>query len=587
MKQIFRPEFRFPLGVLALVVAGSIPGVSLWAWGAAIVAGIVRIGIDSWGKIKIRHLSLDYIALLAMVVSLFAGQYLAGAIVALMIAGGEALELYASRRAESALRALVDRIPKHCVVQEKDGTTREKSIRSVQSGEHILVKPNELIPLDGTLVSPNAVLNEANLTGEALPVTIPGGTYVRSGSVNVGETLEIIVSGTFETSTYMRIVHLVEDAQREQAPMVRLAERVNFPFTLITLLLASGAYLFTHDLVRALAVLVIATPCPLLIAAPVAFIGGLSRAARRNIVVKRPAALEVLSRTDVIFFDKTGTLTLGEPALTHVDGLVGVSEADALSIAAALEFHSIHPLAAAVRTTARERSTPSLTASDVHEEIGKGISGMVNGSYYAIEQAPHTDQPGIALAVKKDAQTIAVLHFEDRVKNNVKELMNWLTAQHIRVEILTGDREENAQHLFGHLNVPIRAQCTPEMKFAAIDEARAQGHTVAMVGDGLNDAPALARADVGIVFSGTENSAAIEAAGVAILARNIMLVQKLIENARRSTRIAKQSIFAGVGLSTAGMIIAALGYIPPISGALIQEAIDVTVILNSLRAARK
>src|SRR3989344_1096784 len=315
---IYRKEFRFPLAVLGLLAAGILSPFDEF-WILAILLGLGKIIYDSVGKIREKNYSLDYLALLAMIVSLFADQYLAGAVVALMITGGEALDEYASRLA--------------------DGTTSDKPIQEVGNGEIIIVRPNELVPLDGNLVSASALLNEANLTGEALPVSFWRGTYIKSGSVNVGETIEISVEGKFQDSTYMRIVHLVDEAKKHQARIVKLAERVNFPFTAAALLLAGGAYALSGELSRALAVLVIATPCPLIIAAPVAFIGGLSRAARRNIIVKRPTTLELLSRAQIIFFDKTGTLTLGEPLLVRVEASgKEKSELDLLGIAAAIEF---------------------------------------------------------------------------------------------------------------------------------------------------------------------------------------------------------------------------------------------------------
>src|SRR3989344_1577655 len=337
MRNLLRKEFRPPLLVFVLLVVGMFSVQTFWI--AAIAVGIAEISWDSFKKIRERNYSLDYIALLAMAVSLIAQQYLAGAVIALLITGGGALEDYASARAEGALRGLAERIPKFCTMRLSGGTTAEKPIQDVASGETIIVKPNEIIPLDGTLLSEKALLNEANLTGEALPASFSRGMFIKSGAVNVGETLDLSVEGGFETSTYMRIVHLVVEAKKHKARIVRLAEKINFPFTLITLALSLGAYLLSGELSRALAVLVIATPCPLIIAAPVAFIGGLSRAARRNIIVKRPETLEELARGSVVFFDKTGTLTLGEPDLISIEKKAGGrSENNILSIAAAIEF---------------------------------------------------------------------------------------------------------------------------------------------------------------------------------------------------------------------------------------------------------
>ena len=586
INNVFRREFRFPLAVLALLFAGAISPFSEF-WMLATVVGLGKIIWDSAGKIREKNYSLDYLALLAMAVALFADQYLAGAVVALMITGGEALDEYASARAEGALRGLAERIPKSCMVRLADGSIVEKPIQAIVNGENIIVRPNELVPLDGNLLSETASLNEANLTGEALPISFWRGTYIKSGSINAGETIEISVVGEFQDSTYMRIVHLVDEAKKHQARIVRLAERFNFPFTALALALASGAYFVTGEISRALAVLVIATPCPLIIAAPVAFIGGLSRAARRNIIVKRPSILEELSRAQLIFFDKTGTLTLGEPSLLKIEllGKTNKSALEILGIAAAIEFHSIHPLSRAILTARKARSAPMLVSSNVTETLGSGISGVVGGEQFTIVKAKDVTEGGIVLSFFQDDTEIGRLYFDDRVKENVQHMFRSLAGYGLSAKIITGDRKSNAERLFGHLGISILAECTPESKFQAIDSARSEGKTVVMVGDGLNDAPALAHANVGIVFSGTENSAAIEAADAVILGHDTGLILELFETARRSMKIARQSIWGGVLLSAVGMVVAALGYIPPVWGALIQEGIDVAVILNSLRAA--
>ena len=582
MRYLRHREFRLPFGVFILLALGFIPGFSL-AWIAATALGIIKISWESFKKIREGNFSLDYIALLAMVVSILTGEYLAGAVVALMITGGEALDEYASGRAESALRALLERIPKTCTVLLLGGTTVEVPIQEVKSGDRIVVRQSELVPLDGTLLSSSALLNEANLTGEALPVSFNRGAFLKSGAVNVGPSIELDVVGSFETSTYMKIVHLVDEARHHQPRVVRLAEKFNFPFTAFTLILAGTAYALSGDVVRALAVLVIATPCPLLIAAPVAFIGGLSRAARKNIIVKRPVTLEEIAEAKAIFFDKTGTLTLGEPRLIKVEQLGTMAKNDALAVAAAIEFHSIHPLARAVWKAAADAKVETQGALDVQETIGKGIEGTVGGTRYRISKSTTPGDAGIVLGLFEGGREITRFHFEDVMKENVGAMFESLRARHLQIEMLTGDRRENAERLFGSFNIPIRAGLSPESKFTIIDEAKKRG-SVIMVGDGLNDAPALAIADVGIVFSGTENSASIEAADAVILSGDVALVTFLLDTAERSMRIARQSIWAGIGLSVIGMLLASFGYIPPVVGALLQEIIDIAVILNSLRA---
>ncbi len=575
-------------GIITLLLTGALLGKFSALYLLAISIGIVQLLYVAVQELRSGNTSLDYIAFLAMVLALVTQEYLAGTVIALMYASGEALETYAGRRAEASLSALLARIPKTALVKQSDASTREVPLADVQPGSTIIVRGGELVPLDGLLVTPLAVLNLANLTGEPLPETVNEGAVIKSGSVNAGEAFEIVVSGTLATSTYAKIIDLVKNAHRDQAPFVRLSAKANLPFTLLTFLISGGAYLLSGDLTRVLAVLVIATPCPLIIAAPVAFIGGLSRAAGRNIIVKTPAALESIASITTIFFDKTGTLTLGEPQLTEVTLLdTHLNEAQVLSLAAALEFHSIHPLARAVISAAKKHQFTPAPAQEVVEVLGKGISGNVHSHTISIEQAPeqHHKKGGISLLLKEDGSDAAVLHFSDVLKENAKKLLLDLTRAGYTVAILTGDRKEHAEAIFEGLALTLCADCTPEEKYRLVSEAKQRGERVAMIGDGLNDAPALAKADIGIVFSGTENSASIEAAGVAILGHDVMLIPELFNLSKRSVRIANQSVYAGIGLSALGMLVAAFGFIVPVEGAILQEGIDVAVILNALRAA--
>ncbi len=582
LKTFILPSLVLALGVPAFFLHLPI----LYVLAAGI--GVVKIVLDSWNHIKEGDYSLDYIAFLAMVVGLLSGEYLAATVVALMFTGGEALEAFAGRSAERSLQALLSRLPKMAMVLGEGGKETEVPLKEVKNGAVIVVRTNELVPLDGELLTAEATFNEANLTGESLPVNATDGSFVKSGVINVGPMITIKVSGTFATSTYARIVELVKEAQKHQAPFVRLAAKANFPFTAITLILASIAYAMTGELVRALAVLVIATPCPLIIAAPVAFIGGMSRGARENIIIKRPVALEVISRVTTIFFDKTGTLTLGEPELTEVEVVdAEYNEDEALAIAAGLEFHSIHPLARAITNARKDKNLPLLKAEDVEEELGRGVFGVVEGGNYGIHKAPEDKSRagGITLELSIDDKAVAYFHLADKMKSDALDVLNKLAAQGFKVGIITGDRKENAERLFGDRGIVIYSEANPEEKYSIIDKAKAAGETVMMIGDGLNDAPALAHADVGVVFSGTENSAAVETAQVVILGHDVHAVADTIEIAKRSMRIASESVWVGIALSTTGMIVALFGFIVPVLGALIQEGIDIVVILNAVRAA--
>jgi heavy metal translocating P-type ATPase len=579
--------YRFFPGIIALLLVGALSFSRDELYLVAIAIGLVQIIIVTYREVRSGNGSLDYIAFLAMALAVLTGEYLAGAVIAFMYTGGEALEAYASYRAEASLSALLARIPKTALVK-RDGVLEEVILSEVQTGAIIVVRRGELVPLDGLLASEHAVLSLANLTGEPLPETIGKGTVIKSGSVNEGEAFDLVVSGTLATSTYAKIVDLVKNAKSHQAPFVRLTQKANMPFTLLTLLISGGAFLLTGDIVRVLAVLVIATPCPLIIAAPVAFIGGLSRAAGRNIIVKTPAVLETIAQVKTIFFDKTGTLTLGEPQLTEIIPIdTSLDETRALSLAAALEFHSIHPLARAITGAAKKRELAPAPATDAKEILGTGISGTVDGRVISIRQAPeeHRHEGGISLLLSEGETPLATFHFSDVLKENAKKLLDEFSRSGVRVAVLTGDRRENAEKIFDGLALTIHADCTPEEKYRIVDTAREHGEVVAMVGDGLNDAPALAKADVGIVFSGTENSASIEAADVAILGHDLASIHELFALSKRSIRIANESVYTGIGLSTIGMVAAASGFIVPVEGAIIQEGIDATVIVNALRAA--
>ena len=577
-------EFFLPSIVFALAALGFLGGFSA-AYILAIAIGLLVLLYHSVKKLFAARFSLDYIAILAMVVALATRQFGAGSVIALMILVSESLEAYSSREAEAALKKFVERIPKTCEVKTAGGYEK-RSIHAIAEGDIIFIRPHEIIPLDGSLVSDRALMDEANLTGEVEPQPYRKGQLVKSGLINLGTSIELQVVGDFSGSTYQKIVHLVEEAKTHPARTVRLAEKYNYPFTAITLIMAAAAYAFSRDPSHFLAVLVIATPCPLLIAAPVSFLGGLNRASKKNIIVKKPAALETLAGVTIIFFDKTGTLTLGEPRLAAVHVLdKRYSEEQLLVAAAALEVHSLHPLAKAVLREKRSRHLPDAAAAEVRENIGDGITGVVDGRSYLIRKSAAPSDGGIAIDVIADGVRIGQLVFEDKIKRGTAELLQKL-GQRYSVAVLTGDTKENAERVLGGLGISVHARCFPEDKFSVVKAAQAKGATVMMVGDGLNDAPALALADVGVVFSGSENSASIEAASVAILSRNVNRVGDLLAIASRSTRIARQSILWGISLSVVGMVFAMFGFIPPVAGAILQEGIDASVILNALRSAR-
>jgi heavy metal translocating P-type ATPase len=405
--------------------------------------------------------------------------------------------------------------------------------------------------------------------------------------VNIGEPIVLEVTRVGEDSTYRKIVRMVQDAQNEKAPLVRLADRYSTVFTLMTLAIAGMTYALTRDSRVVLAVLVIATPCPLILATPIALLGGVNAAAQRRIIVKRLASLEALARADTIVLDKTGTITLGRPELASVEvSSPTLSEARALAIAAAIERNSLHPIAKAIVSAARAVGTEALQADDVREKVGTGISGVVNGTRFVVGKLASDQGMTIGL-FGEDGDALAIFRFEEQIKPDSQRVVRELTALGFQLFVFTGDRRASAERVVGRLgaDIELRAECTPEDKQLGLAQFRRSGRVVAMVGDGINDAPALAQADVGMVFSNEEQTASSEAADVVFLDGDLVLVQDAIRIARGTIRIALQSIGWGIGLSTVGMMVAAFGYIPPLIGAFIQEAIDVAVIINALRAA--
>lgn len=576
--------FIVPLFILLITIyaaASGQPRVYL----AAIALGLGKLVWESIQKIRDKRWSLDYIAMLAMGVSLVsADYYLAGAIVALMITLSGALEEFGAERAEASLQKLIEGIPKTCLVKVA-GTYQPVPIQQVSERSIIFIKTNELIPLDGFLASEHATLNEANLTGESVPVEAHINDYIKSGSINVGPAIELETAGTFETSSYQKIVNLVAESKKHPAHLVRLAEKFNWPFTAVALVIAGLTFLITRDVARTLAVLAIATPCPLLIATPIAFLAGMSNAAKRTIIIKKPSVIELLSKTTAVFLDKTGTLTIGQPELAETQLFdKNIDENHVIVIAAAIEMHSLHPLARALLHERNQRSLPELVAKNVTENIGEGITGSVEGITYQLKKSAEPFDGGIALDMLKNKKRLARFIFRDQPKESVHQFLTELSKQY-KVAIITGDTEENARRLFGE-KIRIYARAAPEHKYDVVKAARESGERVVMVGDGLNDAPALALADAGIVFSGTENSASIEAASVAILGHDVLLVSETLSLSRRTVNIALQSILVGIGLSVVGMGFAAFGFITPVLAATIQELIDIGVTINALRASR-
>lgn len=554
-----------------------------------IIIGSYQLFRDSYYQVLKGQYALDYIAIIAIAFSLLTGESLVAAVLALMIASGRTLEEYGAAQARSSLTKLVDRIPKHVYLWENNEMGKRIPIEDVAISQEIYIRRGEVIPLDGGLTSENALIDESSLTGEAYPVEKITGDSLRSGTVNTGNPIIIKVTQEEKNSTYTKIIHLVQKAETEKAPLVRLADQYSTIFTAITFTIAVFAFLYTHSLQGVLAVLVVATPCPLILATPIALMGGVNAAAKRWIIVKKLASLEILSRANAIMFDKTGTITLGHPRVTHVtvfDKRYG--EDSILQLAEAIERNSLHPLAKAIVAYTSEKSAEKKHAVNIHEVIGEGISGEIDGERYSLSQVENQRTSDMAIALAQDKKIIAVFSFEDQIKEDSRAVIKQLGELGLQISIFTGDKIEIANKVAEKLGgkITVVAECTPEDKQQGIQRLKKARKVTAMVGDGINDAPALALADVGMVFSNEEQTAASEAADIVFLHSDFTLVLQAIQISRKTVSIAMQSITVGIGLSILAMILAAFGLIPPLYGAGLQEAIDVAVILNALRASR-
>ena len=587
-----------PVLVLAGIAAGFVVGPLAWDVPAGLVA--LLIAFDILNSLRRGAFGVDVIALLAIAGALAMGEHLTAGIIALMVAGGGALEAFADARARRELASLLDRTPRVAHRQTDDSIT-DIPVDAVRPGDRLLVKPGEIVPADGTIVAAAATLDESALTGEPIPVTRPPGDAVRSGVVNAGSPLLLLATATAERSTYAAVVRLVRQAEQETAPMVRLADRWALVFLPVTLVLAGGAWLLTGDAQRALAVLVVATPCPLILAAPVALICGISRAAKRGIVVKNGGVLERLARVRTVLFDKTGTLTSGTPRLAGVEAMDGSDPDEVLRLAASLEQASQHVVAAAIVAAARSLDLTLSLPQAVEEIPGGGLSGLVDGRRVLVGSAGLLDAAGLpppaegavarmAMAaasaswVAVDGHIAGALLLADRIRPETPRALRALRAAGVRrLVMVSGDRATSAESVATLLGLDaVHADLSPAGKIALVRAEHAAAPTL-MVGDGINDAPALAAADVGLAMGARGAAAAAEAADAVLLVDRLDRVPEAVTIARRARAIALQSIVAGMGLSAIAMVVAALGCLPPIAGALLQEAIDVAVILNALR----
>ena len=609
-----RARILAAFAVVAIVVGGALhlagygaAGDSVWRAAVVVLAAELLFEVARTVVVD-RHMGVDVIALVAMIGALALGEELAGVLVGLMFSGGAALEDLASTRARRELTALVQRAPKLARLRIGD-QLEQVPVEQVQPGDVVLVGTGEVIPVDGSLAGGEAVIDTSTLTGEPLPVTVTSGMDVLSGTSNAGQPFDVRATRAAAESAYAALVRLVEQAQAHRAPFVRMADRYAGFFLPVTLLAAGGAWVLSGDPVRALAVVVVATPCPLILAAPIAFVSGLSRAARSGVIVKGASAIETLGHARTVLFDKTGTLTVGTPDVREVIPLDGIEAGRLLELAASVDQVSAHVLGDALVRAARAAHVALTTPSNVREEPGQGIEGILHDRKVAVGSSAFLRSVGVPddevasavalsgygsgeahILVGIDGHLGGVIVMADELRPDADGIVQRLRAEGVRhVAMVSGDRRSVAERVGRELGVDrVYSELSPERKLAVVKSIRddADLRPVIMVGDGVNDAPALALADLGIAMGAAGATVSSETADAVITVDRIDRVADAVHAGRRAVHIARESVLAGMGLSIAAMGFAAAGYLPPVAGALLQEVIDLAVILNALRALR-
>lgn len=601
-------EDRADVALLAVAVLGLLSGLSLLAagrpdaaalaFGAGVIPVLAALLAQILHSLARREVGLDIVAALSMSAALIFGETLAAAVVALMYSGGTFLEGFAAGRARREMTDLLSRVPRTATLHRGDSLV-EVALDRIRPGDLLLIRQGAVAPVDGTVAGPGALLDQSALTGEAMPLRRTQGQEVMSGSTNLGDAFDLRATRRAADSTYAGIVRLVETAQASKAPMARLADRYAMLFLAVTVTLVTAAWWVTGDPIRAVAVLVVATPCPLILAVPVALVAGLSRAAHFGVLIKGAKPLEALAGIRTLILDKTGTLTQGRPRIVSVQPTGSLSPDQMIRLAAALDQASGHPIARAIVAAAAGAPLPVPAA--VVETPGEGVAGIVDGHAVVVggtdfvlaqlglapTDAPLRDEGAVVVSLGVDGVLAGHLVLADALRPGMATLLAGLRRRGIgRILLATGDRRAVAMAVTRGLGLDdVQAGLSPDDKVRLVLSARGSG-PVMMVGDGVNDAPALAAADIGVAMGARGAAASAEAADVVLLVDRLDPLLPGIEIAQRARRIALQSVVAGIGLSSLGMIAAALGHLSPVQGAILQEVIDVAVILNALRALR-
>lgn len=598
------------LGALLLVLVSYIFKINLFAEQLSLVV-LCIFSVPLWyeiiSNIVRRNFGVDLVAGLALATSLVFGEYLPGVIVLLMLSGGEALESYAMNRARRALSDLLNLIPQKTHVKKENGVIDVDS-NEIKINDLIIVKAGEIVPADGVVEHGESYIDESVMTGESVPVKKETGSVVLAGTKNTDSAIEVRVTKELADSRLQTIINMVRQAEENKAPFVRMADQYSVYFTIFTIVMAGLAYYFGGP-IRMLAVLVVATPCPLILATPIAFMSGMSRASRAGIIVKNGGALELLSRIDMCVFDKTGTITMGVPAIHEVKSLSGISSDEIIKISASLDQLSVHIFARALvdHAHANINTHKLIYPNDFKEVFGDGVEGLINGEKYYFGKLAYLVKNGIKVSdelnkeyikirnegvipvyLGKGGELLGVVAFRDEVRPEARKVFSDLSTLGVkRFMLLSGDKENVASAIASDMKInEYKAGCLPDEKLIVIRDLQKSGLKIAMIGDGVNDAPALAQSDAGIALGSHGATAASESADIVIVSGSIEKVPEAYKIASRTVRVAREGILIGIGMSVVCMFFSLAGYLEPLYGALIQEGIDIIVILYALRAGR-
>lgn len=595
-----------------------------WIWFITLVIGGVPIVLETIKEILHGRFASDIVAMLAIITAILTNEAFPGVIIVIMQSGGKALEDYAFRKATTSLDELMTRSPKIAHRKVNDKVVEEVDVERIRIGDHLVIRPGDLVPVDGTIVSGNGQIDESSLTGEPLSKIKHIGEEVFSGTINTGNIFEIKAIRISEESQYSKIVKLVKKAREEKAPIQRLADKYAIWFTPITLAMCGIGWLLTQNTQTILSVLVVATPCPLIFATPVAIIGGIDKAAKQSIIVKSGAAIEQISRADAAVFDKTGTITYGMPVVEDIILLddfkknkngtsIEYTKDDILFKAASLEQMSSHPSAQSITKAGKEKFNNLALPTSFHEKSGLGVEGYVNGEHILVGSSNYVESQSktntnydtinrngdllktvtefqklgrMVVLVNINGTNAGIIKFTDKIRDGVVSMIQNLRKEGIKETILlTGDSLDNAKSIANQTGVDnYKYDLLPEDKVNEVKKLKEKFNDIIMIGDGINDAPALATATVGIAMGAKGTAISAEAADVVLLVDDVTKVSNVIHIGKKTIKIAKQSIFVGIGLSFLLMIFASFGLILPSVGALLQEALDIGVILNALRA---